>query len=149
VTHSLAASLLGGLALGVSFNPLASLVGAPFAAAIAASPKRAARSAGWAAAALALAWLLGDGFRVMARLRDALDAATRPAPAALAALAIWALVALAAGYALPALAGAYVGRQVVRGSGRISAVVVAAACSGALVALASPASAWLGGLALR
>jgi hypothetical protein len=139
--------LLGALALGIAFNPLASLLGAPLAAGLFGSPKAGRRRHAWAACVVALAWLLGDGFRVMGRLRDALDAAGRPQPETLVLLAVWALAALLAGYAVPAALGAYVGRRVVKGTGWLSAAFVAASFSAGLVAVASPAVAALGRLA--
>lgn len=87
----------------------------------------------------------------MARLRDALDGARLPAGVPLwagyATLAVWALAGLLIGYAFPALLGAYVGRRVVKGTGWLSAIVVAASCSAALAVLAAPASAALARLA--
>jgi hypothetical protein len=145
--------MLAGLALGVAFNPLVSIVGAPLAAALYGAPRRGREHHAWAVAAVAVAWLVGDGFRVMGRLRDVLDGrglllAHAPPWASYAALAAWAIVGLALGYALPAALGAYVGRRVVRGTGWLSAIGVAAATSAALAALAGPASVWLERLAL-
>ncbi len=138
---ALLAPVVGGLALGVAFNPAASLVGAPIAAALAGSPRAANGRFAWAAAAAVAAWLLGDGFRVMARLQDTLAGRPVAGPSSgLVLLAAWALAGLALGYLLPAALGAYVGRQVVRGTGWLSAAFVAGLASTALASLASPAA---------
>lgn len=148
-----ARALLAGLALGVAFDPVASLVGASLAAAVFGTPRRGREHHAWAVAVVALAWLVGDGFRVMGRLRDILDGqglllVHAPAWASFTALAAWALAGVAVGYALPAATGAYVGRRVVRGTGWLSAIAIAAASSAGLAALAAPASAWLERIAL-
>jgi hypothetical protein len=141
---AVAGSVVGGIALGVAFNPAASLLGAPAAAALFGSPKAGRDRLTWACAVLVVAWLLGDGFRVMGRLRDALDAAApHGALPPYAPLAAWALAGLALGYVLPAALGVYVGRRVVRGTGWLSAAFVAGIASAALAALAAPASALL------
>jgi hypothetical protein len=120
------ASILDGVAAGLRFHP----VFAAFAAAAAAGLvgyRRAPRSRTWFAAGVVLVgWAVGDGIRIAA--------ATGPLPYLIA----WALTGLAVGYALPALAGAYVGRQVHRGTGYLSAAAVALMVVAALAALAEP-----------
>lgn len=134
-------SITSGLATGVAFNPAFSLVGAAVAAGLYGFPKASRRNLAWAVAALLAAWLLGDGFRVMGRLQDTLaGSAGMPAWAAYTLLAGWALAGLAFGYAAPAALGAYVGRQVVRGTGWLSAGFVACLTSAGLASLAVPAS---------
>lgn len=126
----LATAAGAGLLLGLQFNPLASIVGA----AVAAGLFVAGRSAP-ATFVLLGAWLLGDGARLLARATDAIagpglveggDAAQW------AVLALWALGGFALGYALPAWAGAFVGRRVTHGTGWLAAGAVAATASGAL-----------------
>jgi hypothetical protein len=141
-------TLLLGAALGVAFNPLASAGAALMAGLLYGSPDAHTSRRGWAVAAVAAAWLLGDGFRVLGRLRDALDGAPglvphAPAGATVVLLAVWALVGLVVGYALPAVVAVHVGHGVVRGTGWLSAVAVGLTASLALAALSAPLSAVL------
>jgi hypothetical protein len=53
-------------------------------------------------------------------------------------LAAWALTGLGIGYVLPAVAGAYVGRQVHRGTGYLSAGAIAIMLVFALSTVAAP-----------
>jgi hypothetical protein len=81
-----------------------------------------------------LGWAVGDGVRL---------AGANAAPGYLAA---WAVTGLAFGYALPAVAGAYVGRQVHRGTGWPAAGAVALMLVPALSALGGALSARLWGV---
>jgi len=74
---------------------------------------------------VAVAWIAGDGMRMFAAMPR------RSGPATVE-LAVAMLTCLAVGYAVPALAGAYVGKHVTRGLGWPSAAVVALALSGAI-----------------
>jgi hypothetical protein len=108
----LAGTLGLGVALGLQFNPLTSLVGSTVAAVLYGFP----------------AWRAGEGVAIGRRLAD-----TRPATAADGLpLAAWVLVSLVVGYAVPAAAGALAGRRVVRGTGWLSAGAVAFTVAGAL-----------------
>jgi len=134
---SAAAGLAGvlalGVALGLQFNPLTATVGAVAAAALYGYPRAPEARRPIAVAVLALAWLAGDGVRIGASL------ATAPIGswADLATLAARVLAGGAVGYALPAAAGAIVGRRVTRGTGWLSAATVALMVAGAL-AVVSP-----------
>lgn len=142
-----------GLALGVSFNPLASLVGSTLAAAVYGPPTAGRDARLWCVTIVLISWLLGDGFRVMARWRDVAEGGVRLLPASAlpwtvpVILGLWAAVSLGGGYALPTAVGVFVGKRVVHGTGRVSAAVIAATTALALSALASPISGWLGRLA--
>jgi hypothetical protein len=106
-------SAVAGLATGLQFNPLSAAVSAVVAAALT-GYRRAPRSRiWWAAAVLLVGWAAGDGIRVAG--------SSAKAPF----LAAWAIAGLASGYVLPAVAGSYIGRQVHRGTGWLSAGAVA------------------------
>jgi len=118
--------IAAGAALGLRFAPLYAAITAAVAAALA-GYRRAPRSRSWWATAVVIAgWVAGDGIRI----------AGSSAPAS--TLAVWVLAGLVLGYALPALAGAYVGRQVHKGTGYLSAAVVAVLFVSALSGLAGP-----------
>jgi hypothetical protein len=118
--------IAAGAALGLRFAPLYAAVTAVLAAALAGYGK-APRSRMWLAAAVVLAgWVVGDGVRVAG------------SSARVTVTIVWAVVGLAVGYALPALGGAYVGRQVHKGTGYLSAAVVALMFVSALYALVGP-----------
>jgi hypothetical protein len=144
--RSILAAIALGLALGVSFNPFTSVAGASLAAAVYGSPKAGRDRRLWWLAILLIAWLLGDGLRVMARVRDAVDlmpASALHSPGASAlwwALAVWALAGLLLGYVLPAALGSYAGHRVTHGTGWLSAIAVAVTASLALSAIAAPLS---------
>jgi len=134
VVAELASAAGAGLLLGVQFNPVASVVGAAVAAGLFAAGRTRA-----AAVALAGAWLLGDGLRLFSRATDAIAGPGLVAGGEAAqwvVLVLWALGGLALGYALPAWAGAFVGRRVTHGTGWLAAGAVAATASGALSMLA-------------
>ena len=130
--------VLAGLALAVSFNPLASLFGAIVGAALATRAERLSS----ALLVLAAAWLVGDGLRIVMRATDLAEGTGgfvvdgSPAASALA-LVLWALGGVAIGYAAPLWAGAYVGRSVTHGTGWLAAGTVAAAVSAGLATLAA------------
>lgn len=118
--------LAAGAALGLRFAPLYAAVTAAAAAALA-GHRRAPRSRAWLAAVVVIAgWIAGDGIRI----------AGSSVP--ISTLVTWAVVGLAVGYALPALAGAYVGRQVHKGTGYLSAAVVALMFVSAVAAVTGP-----------
>jgi hypothetical protein len=106
-------SALGrGTAAGLQFNLVVAALTAALAAGVS-GYRRAPRSrVWWSAAILVAGWLLGEGARLAA--------------AGTGARAVgWALAGLAAGYILPAVTGAYIGRLVHKGTGYLSAAVVA------------------------
>jgi len=129
-----------GLQLALQYNPLAALVGATLAAALFAPRDRVALRRIWGSSAVVIAWLLGDGLRVIARTRDVYDGFTVAASARgsvaidYAALIVWAGVGLVIGYVLPAWAGTFVGRRVTHGTGWLAAGSIALTASLALSA---------------
>jgi hypothetical protein len=129
----LAGTLGLGVALGLQFNPLTSLVGATIAAALYGFPAATQARRALAVAVLAGAWLVGEGAGIGRRLAES----PPRTPAEWLPIAAWALVGLAVGYAAPAAAGALAGRRVIRGTGWLSAGAVAFAVAGA-IALAAP-----------
>lgn len=133
VALELLAGVGAGLLLAIQFNPLASVVGAALTAALAAVGRTRL-----AVAALVLAWLVGDGARVIMRLSELASGAhllAGGAPSQWAALAAWALGGLAFGYALPAWTGAFVGSRVTHGTGWLAAGALAATAAMALATL--------------
>lgn len=99
--------------MGLQFNPIAAAASSAMAAAIS-GYKRAPRGTAWWSAAIVLSgWAVGDGIRLA-------GAAQVPEY-----MATWAIVGLLVGYALPAVAGAYVGRRVHLGTGWLAAGAVA------------------------
>ncbi len=120
-----------GLALGLQFNPIAAAVGAMAAAALAGYSKAPRARRLWALLVLVVAWAIGDGIRVV----GAVTAEPRFQPAYVAVL-VWSLIGFGLGYALPALAGMFVGRRVTRGTGWLSAGAVALTVSLALGVIA-------------
>lgn len=128
-----------GLLLAAAYNPIFAAGFAAASAALCARRRRPGRTA-FGIALLAFGWLAGDGTRVIASARDLVDGAGALLPAAspLAnwiALATWALVGAGAAYALPAWAGAFVGRRVTMGTGWLAAIVVSATVSGLVATL--------------
>jgi hypothetical protein len=121
----LVAALVNGVALGLQFNPLTSLLGCVIASIVAGYPAAPDSRRPIAVSLLALAWLGGDGARIGRALGTGGDLA-------LVGLAVWALTSALVGYALPGASGIGVGRRVVRGTGWLSAGAVAFAVSGAL-----------------
>jgi hypothetical protein len=130
VAGELFAAAGAGLLLGIQFNPLASVAGAALAAGLATARRM------WAAAlVLAGAWALGDGMLLLSRGTDALadsGIVTGGAGAQWTVLALWGVAGFAIGYALPAWAGAFVGRRVTHGTGWLAAGAVAVTASAAL-----------------
>jgi hypothetical protein len=122
VLHDIAA----GAALGLRFAPLYAAGTAALAAALA-GYRKAPRSRVWLAAAVVLlGWAAGDGIRIAG------------SSAHVGTAVVWAVAGLSLGYALPALAGGYVGRQVHKGTGYLSAAVVAVMFVSAFAAVAGP-----------
>lgn len=118
--------MAAGAALGLRFAPVYAAVTAVIAAALA-GYRKAPRSRAWLAAIVVVAgWVAGEGIRIAG--------ASLPMPT----LVLWATAGLAFGYALPALGGAYVGRQVHKGTGYLSAAVVALMFVSAFSAVAGP-----------
>ena len=141
------AAVLYGLSLGIQYNPLFAIFGAATAAAIAGVPHRDARRITYAGTILFIAWLLGDGLRIMGRMQDAFfDAPTSvnvivesPTTTAIV-LAIWALLSFGVGYVAPAWAGVFAGYRVTRGTGWLTAVAVSVAVSLALSVIVASAA---------
>jgi hypothetical protein len=100
---STVAHILDGVAAGLRFHPIFAAVAAAAAAGLAGYRKAPRSRTWWAAGVLLVGWVLGDGIGIAGA------AGTAPY------LVAWAVVGLAVGYVLPALAGAYVGRLVHRG----------------------------------
>ena len=135
-----------GARLALEYNPLLALLGATLAAALLAPRDRSLDRTVWGASSLLVAWLIGDGLRVIARARDLYDSATPVAgdvaglasnEAGWVAIAVWALLGFALGYALPAWAGAFVGRRVTHGTGWLAAASIAVGTSLALSTIAA------------
>jgi hypothetical protein len=123
---SVFARVAAGVAAGLQFHPIYAAAAAALAAGLA-GYRRAPRSrVWWAAAVLIAGWALGDGIRIAGSSGTA------------AYLTAWAVTGLVIGYVLPALAGAYVGRQVHRGTGYLSAGAVAIMLVVAISAVAAP-----------
>jgi hypothetical protein len=131
---SVALSILAGIAMGLQFHLLAAAVSATIAAALSGYSKAPRGRFWWSNAVVVLGWAVGDGVRL---------AGANAAPGYLAA---WALTGLAFGYGLPAVAGAYVGRQVHRGTGWLAAGAVALMLVPALSVLGGVLSARLWGV---
>ncbi len=120
------AQIAAGAALGLQFAPLYAAATAALAAALA-GYRKAPRYRPWlAGAVVAAGWAVGDGIRIAGSSE------------AVPVLVAWAIAGLVVGYGLPALAGAYVGRQVHRGTGYLSAALVAIMFVSALATLAHP-----------
>lgn len=120
------AHIAAGAALGLQFHPLFAAATAALAAALAGFPKARRSRTWWAAGVVLAGWVAGDGIRIAG------------SSAAASSLLVWAFASLVVGYALPAIAGAYVGRQVHRGTGYLSAAIVAVMFVSAFAALAHP-----------
>lgn len=137
----LGAVLGTGLRLALAFNPLAAVCSVPVAAALLGVKRPSHRQWTWAVSALGFAWLIGDGLRVLARTRDFYDgvsgllAASQPAGAQYATLALWAIGGLLIGYVLPVWAGVFVGRRVTHGTGWVAAGSIGVGASLALSAI--------------
>ncbi|MBE0476983.1 MAG: hypothetical protein IBX62_07805 [Coriobacteriia bacterium] len=131
---ALAEALAAGVALALRYNPLLSFIGPPVAAALAVRSPRRHSFLGVPGLALMAAWVIGDGVRVAGQAR-ALGEGGGSVAGALA-VAVWALGGFAAGYALPAWAGAFVGRRVTHGTGWLSAVSISLVAAGAVAAVA-------------
>jgi hypothetical protein len=127
-------SILAGVAMGLQFHLVAAAVSATVAAALSGYRRAPRGRFWWSSAVIVAGWAVGDGIRL---------AGAKAAPAYLAA---WAVTGLAFGYALPALAGAYVGRQVHRGTGWLAAGAVALMLVPALSVLGGALSARLWGV---
>lgn len=118
--------ILGGVAAGLAFHPLFAALSAALAAGLS-GYRRAPRWRVWLSAGVLVAgWVVGEGIRVAA------------SHAQVPYVAAWAVTGFALGYALPAFAGGYVGRQVHKGTGYLSAAAVALMLVGALAALSAP-----------
>ena len=129
--ETLGSALAAGLSLGLQPNPLFGTGGAMLAALFAGHRRASRTQERLAAVALFGAWLAGDGFTQLARVRDAsagFGAFSGGWPG-WATLAVWAVLSLGVGYVAPALVGITVGHRVTHGTGRLSAMAVAAAVS--------------------
>ncbi len=137
-------ALVYGLVLGLTFNPIPAVVGAAAAAVVLIARVKKVEARVWAGSILIVAWLLGDGMRIIARARDAYDGQLvlsklgESTPEAIAvALVAWAVVGLFVGYVAPMLAGVYVGRRVTHGTGWLAAGSIAVAASLAVATLSA------------
>jgi len=126
-------ALWNGLVLGLSFNPLAALVGSTAAAMLLARDPGRVR---WALAVVVLvgAWFLGDGTVVLATARGGIVALSA---AEWVEMTLWAALGFGLGYVLPTWAGVFVGRRVTWGTGWASAGVTAATVCGMVTALSA------------
>jgi len=134
-------AIRAGLVLAGAYNVVFATVFAALAAALCARAGRPARTTAGVFVLLG-GWLVGDGMRVIASARDLFDGVgallpTAPPWANVVALVVWAVASFALGYALPAWAGAFVGRRVTWGTGWIAAIAVSASCSAAVHAIVS------------
>jgi len=142
------AALAAGVAFGLSFNPLTAVVAASIAAFDAGTKKATAATMVRPTVILVVGWLVGDGFRVMAWVRDTLDADGGGEVLLIMLVAVtWAIVGFAVGYAAPAAAGVFVGRRVTFGTGRLAAASVAVGTTLALTVVLVPVATWLGDIA--
>jgi hypothetical protein len=114
-----------GVALGLLFNPWAAGLAAVVAAGLSGYPSAPRTRLLWSSLVVLVGWAAGDGGRIAASL--ALGVTT---------LAVWAIVSLLVGYALPAWTGAQVGRRVVHGTGWLVAGAVALMMTPALAIVA-------------
>ncbi|KAF0209364.1 MAG: hypothetical protein Q8S43_09875 [Actinomycetota bacterium] len=119
--------------LGLQFNPVFAVVGAAIAAGLLGYRKAPRERMFWAGSVIVVAWLAGDGLRVLARARDAYDGATllngTPVWGTILLLALWAVVSVVVGYLLPTWAGITVGRRVTHGTGWLAAMSIAVGAS--------------------
>lgn len=134
VVTGIAGALWQGALLGIQYNPVFGIAGAVIAAALVGFPKAPAERRFWAGSTLVVAWLIGDGLRIIGRTRELFDGAgalsgMTPGWTAYLLLATWALVAVGVGYLAPAWAGILVGRRVTHGTGWLSAMAIAVAVS--------------------
>lgn len=139
-------ALSAGLLLGLTYNPLAAVIGATLAAAVGAFTARRGSPIPWWLLVAAIVWLVGDGLGVIGQLANvyggasaSLLAAGAPLWAGFVAVVVWALVGFLVGYALPAGVGVAVGRRVHFGTGWLAAAVVAFTLALAIVVLAGAA----------
>lgn len=136
-------ALAYGARLALTYNPVLAVLGAALAAALLAPRAVSIDRRVWGFSALIIAWLIGDGMRIIARARDVFDnyahliSPNETAASAYAALALWGLLGLALGYTFPAWAGAFVGRRVTHGTGWLAAASVAVGVSLAVSTLVS------------
>jgi len=131
-------SLVLGLESGLRFHWIPAAVTAAAAAAVT-GYRRAPRSRDWWAAGILFAgWAIGEGLTAVQWVAGN-PTMFKETPEAYWLLVTWIPVGLALGYVLPTFAGAYVGRLVHKGTGYLSAAVVALTIV--------PALATLGGLA--
>lgn len=143
MAEEFARALATGLQAALAYNPLAALLGSTAAAMLLAPRDRTLDRTVWSVAAVVIAWLVGDGMRIIARARDLFDgfgyliAPDETTSAAYLALAIWALLGAALGYVAPAAAGVFVGRRVTHGTGWLAAGNIAVLSSLALSTLVS------------
>ena len=126
ITGAVLGHIAAGVIGGLRFNLVVAAIAAAGAAAIS-GYRRAPRWRTWASAGVLCAgFVIGDGLRIVAVGGDTLR------------IAVACAVALALGYVFPAVAGAYVGRQVHKGTGFMSAIAVALMVVAAVASLGEP-----------
>lgn len=133
-------SVVRGFVLGASIHPVPSLLGAAAAAGLCGHPRAGKERIALGALALLVAWVVGEGFALLAGSPLVTGGGTWTSWVLLGSSM---LTGLGAGYALPAWAGAFVGRRVVKGTGWASAIVIALLAAGGMQALLGS----IGGLA--
>lgn len=127
-------TIVAGLAAGLQFNPLVAAGASAVAAALSGYPRAPRSHLWWSAAVLLAGWVIGDGISIAGSSTGGQHAV------------LWALVGLGVGYVAPTVLASYVGRQVHKGTGYLSAAAVALMLAPALAALAEVVSKGLWGL---
>jgi hypothetical protein len=145
-------ALSAGLLLGLSYNPVAAVIGATLGAAVGAFNARRGSRIPWWLLVTAVVWLIGDGLGVLGQL-GAVYRGTAPsflgsgAPswAGFVAVVAWGLVGWLVGYVLPAGIGVAVGKRVHFGTGWLAAAAVAFVLSLAFVVLTQAGTRFVAG----
>jgi hypothetical protein len=122
-----------GTALGLHFNVIVAAATSALAAGLSGHRRAGRAGLAWSAGVLLCGWLVGEGLRLAGLASTG------------AVIAGWALAGLGFGYVLPTVTGAYVGRLVHKGTGYLSAAMVAATIVPALASI----GATVGGLLQR
>lgn len=130
-------ALANGARLGMQFNPVFATVGSAIAAALLGYRNAPVERRFTSGAVVVIAWLTGDGLRIIGRARDAVDGlgAIGNSVSGWITIAAWVLVGLMVGYVVPTLVGVAVGRRVTFGTGWLAAATIAVATSLAIATL--------------